>query len=167
MEQNLFKDSEMFMKKRPNFVTEQQKEDFYKRIAQEIIDNGWGDASVEDIIRDLKSISLHDSGYEIAKNLEYNNCFGYEIDTEFIEYLDGLCWEYDNLKRQNVVAWVKATSPKSKFKVGDRLIYKDKEVLVYGLHEETAEYIINNDMKVKGGRLIPYEEIDNTSCVAK
>lgn len=166
MEQQLFEDSEMFMKQRPNFVTEQQKEDYYKRIAREIIDNGWGDATIDDIVCDLKGVSLYDSGYEIAKYLEYNGC-GYEIETEFIEYLDGLGWEFDSLKRQNVVAWVKATNPKPKFKVGDRLIYKNKEVLVYGLREETAEYILSDDPKIKGGRLIPYEEVDDVCVVVQ
>lgn len=164
MVQQLFKDSEMFMKQRPNFVTEQQKEDYYKRIAQEINDNGWGDATIEDIVCDLEGVSLHDSGYEIAKYLEYNGG-DYEIDTEFIEFLDGLGWEFNSLKRQNLVAWVKATNPKPKFKVGDRLIYKNKEVLVYGLREETAEYILSDDLKIKGGRLIPYEEVDDVCVV--
>lgn len=166
MVQQLFKDSEMFMKQRPNFVTEQQKEKWYEQNAREIIVNGWSDAEIDDIVCDLKGVSLHDSGYEIAKHLEYNGC-DYEIETEFIEFLDGLGWEFDSLKRQNLVAWVKATNPKPKFKVGDRLIYKNKEVLVYGLREETAEYILSDDPKIKGGRLIPYEEVDDVCVVVQ
>lgn len=167
MGQQLFEDSEMFMKQRPNFVTEQQKEKWYEQNAREIIANGWSHAEIDDIVCDLKGVLLHDSGgYEIAKHLECNGC-GYEIETEFIEFLDGLGWEFDSLKRQNVVAWVKATNPKPKFKVGDRLIYKNKEVLIYGLREETAEYILSDDPKVKGGRLIPYEEVDDVSVIVQ
>lgn len=164
MENLLFEDSQMLVKQRPNFVTDQQKEAFYALNAQKIIDNGWSEDEIEDIICDLKEISLSESGYEIAKSLEIKNCY-YEIDTEFIEFLDGLSYEYDQLKTQNVKEWVKGKSPQPKFKVGDKLIYKDKEVLVYGIHEETARYIINDDIKIKGGKLIPYEEIDDVAIL--
>lgn len=159
MEQLLFNDSKMFMKQRPNFVTEKQKEAFYRLNAQYIIDNGWSEDNVDDIASDLKTVSLGDSGYEIAKSLERGYCC-YEIETEFIEFLDSLWSYYDELKTGNVISWVNATNPQHKFNVGDRLMYKENEVLVYELLENRAMYIINKDIKTKGGTLIPYEIID-------
>lgn len=160
MEHQLFNDSDMFMKQRPNFVTEKQKEAFYRLNAQYIVDNGWSEDSADDIAEDLKRIPLLDGGYEIAKSLERGDCC-YEIDTEFIEFLDSLWIDYSELKTENEKAWVKATNPHHKLNTGDRLTYNGKEVLVYGLHEETARYIINDDINVNGGTLVPYEKIDN------
>ena len=51
--EKLFTDAETFTKVRPTKITEQQQQDFYKTIAE-----------------DISRIHPHNSGYEIAKDLE-------------------------------------------------------------------------------------------------
>lgn len=169
----LFKDSEVYTKVRPTKITEQQKQDFYKKIAEEIIKGGWSTDEPEDIISDVSDISFHDSGYEIAKDLEgYGKKASYDIDTLFIEYLDDLGYDFSKILDKNIEEWVSVHNPKPKYDIGQKLIlektiYRDMQqgitLYVNGLDTKRACYLIDEDKEKKGGRVIPYEEIE-TSC---
>lgn len=41
MIEKLFNDSETFMKERPTKITDEQQQQFYKEVAEEIIGNDW------------------------------------------------------------------------------------------------------------------------------
>ena len=68
METLLFKDSEVFVKERPIKLSEKQEAEIWQKLAKEVIDNGWSDDDIDTIIEDLQSLSISDSGYEMAKD---------------------------------------------------------------------------------------------------
>jgi hypothetical protein len=169
--EKLFTDAETFTKVRPTKITEQQEQDFYKSIAEEIIENGWSDSDLEDVIADVSNISTHDSGYEIAKDLEgYGSKASYDIDTPFIEFLDNFGYEKDCILRKNVEAWVNAHNPQPKFQKGQKLIVettlnyekkKGETVYITGFSEKQACYLIDKDEKRQGGTVIAYEKVES------
>jgi hypothetical protein len=171
--EKLFTDAETFTKVRPTKITEQQAEDFYKTIAEEIIENGWSDSDLEDVISDVKNISTHHSGYKIAKDLEgFGSKASYDIDTPFIEFLDSYGYEKDCVLRKNVEAWVAAHNPQPKFNKGQKLLVaitlnhenkKDAIVYVIGFSEKQACYLIDKNPERQGGTVITYEKVE-TNC---
>ena len=168
--EKLFKDSEILTKLIPTEITQQQKDDFYKSIAQEIIENRWSHSDLEDIISDVSRIYCYDNGYEIAKSLE--GCGSeatYKIDTSFIEFLDNFGYEKDSILRQNVEAWVLAHNPILKFKKGQKLMIeitlnhekrKGEIVYVTGFDEKRACYLIDEDENRNGGTVIAYDKVE-------
>lgn len=171
--EKLFPDSETFTKLRPTKITEQQEQDFYKAISEEIIKNGWSKSDLEDVIEDISQISSHHSGYEIAKDLEgFRSKASYNIDTPFIEFLDNYGYEKNDILRENVKAWVSAHNPQPKFKKGQKLLVsitlnheKKKDAIVYviGFSKEIACYLIDENPKKQSGTVITYEKIE-TNC---
>jgi hypothetical protein len=168
--EKLFSDSEVFQKERPTTITDQQEQDFYKKMAEEIIKGGWSDDDVEDIMKDMAEISEYDSGYEIAKALEaYRSNARYDIDTEFIGFLDDFGYHKGEILTSNIKEWVKAHNPQHKFQKGQKLILettlnheqqKGMVVFVTGFNESVACYWIDEDETRKGGTVIPYEEVE-------
>ena len=168
----LFSDSEVFQKERPKTVTNQQLENFYKKIAEEIKKNGYSTSDLEEIIEDLEDLHpFIDTGYEMAKKLEDNWNADYEIDSGFIEYLEGLEWKYRNLIEENVKTWVKAHNPKPKFKVGDQILIdhslcygnnleKGKTAYITGIKEDTACYLVDQNPNRKGGTILEFEKVE-------
>ena len=139
--EKLFDDSETFQKERPTKITEQQENEVYSKLAKEIIKNGWCvDETEEDIIYDLKDLSMNDTGFEMAKHLEgYNMKCNYEIDTDFIYWLDDFEYRFRKVLEQNVRDWVKAINPKPLFEKGQKLIVK--EFINYKLKKEFKKKI--------------------------
>lgn len=174
--EKLFTDAETFTKVRPTKITEQQQKDFYKTIAEDIIANGWSDDDLEDVFADVSRIHPHNSGYEIAKDLEgYGSKASYNIDTTFIEFLDNFGYEKDCILRKNVEAWVLAHNPQPKFKKGQKLIVetilnyqKKKGAIVYvtGFSEKQACYLIDENSEKQGGTVISYEKVE-ANCIIK
>jgi len=167
----LFSDSETYTKVRPIKITAEQEQQFYKGLAEEIIDNKWSESDVEDIAEDISKLSLHDNGYEIAKSLEGSrNKAYYEIDVEFCEFLDCISWKKGNILENNVKDWVKAHNPQPKFLHRQRLIVekdlnREKKigtiVFVTGLAEERACYLIDENPEREGGTIIAYELVES------
>jgi len=123
--EKLFPDSEVMLNQRPTQITKEQQDNYFKEVAEEIIQNEWSSSSIERIIHDLHQISYSDSGYEIAKKLEsYPSKASYDIDTEFIEFLDDFDSNSNDILRENVKDWVKAFNPQHKFNKGQKLIVK-------------------------------------------
>lgn len=168
--EKLFSETEGFTKHRPTGITAQQSQALYKEIAQEIIENGWSNSSKVDIIKDLSNISFLDSGYEIAKSLEgfYSSAY-YEINSDFIEFLEDLCWRKDEVRRKNVETWVKANKPMPKYRKGqcllvkhdlNRVTRKGLTVYVTGFNESEACYLIDEDKNRAGGSVMAYEKVE-------
>jgi hypothetical protein len=170
--QTLFQDSETFQKERPKKLTEQQEQAFYKELADEIIDNGWSQSGVDNIISDLKEVyPFHDNGYELAKELEgFNMSASYDIDVRFVEWLEDLSYEYSKKVEENQKAWVKAHDVKPKFNISDKLkcskrisnsrFHQDDVVYIRNIHAETGKYVIHKDPDYKGGTVIDFEIIE-------
>ena len=169
--EKLFSDSETFTNERPTKITAAQEQEFYKEIAEEIIDNNWSESDVEDIAEDISNLSLHENGYELAKDLENgsrNNAY-YDIDVEFCEFLDNISWKKSDILRKNVKDWVAAHNPQPKFAEGQKLIVeidlnrekkKGAIVFVNGFNEKEAYYLIDENPEFKGGTIITYEKVE-------
>lgn len=172
METLLFKDSEVFVKERPIKLSEKQEAEIWHKLAKEVIDNGWSDDDIDTIIEDLQSLSMSDSGYEMAKDLEGFRANGsYYIDTSFIEWLDMLDSDFDDARRENVKRWVKAHDIKPKYEKGTQLVVKEhftrspelqvgKVIFVNGYYENEAKYCVSNEKDSKRNVLIIYENIE-------
>jgi hypothetical protein len=170
----LFPDSEVFQKERPTNITEQQAQDYYRGVAEEIIQNGWSKSPIEYIIEDVSEISEHDSGYEIAKELESFKKASYRIETPFIEFLDDFGYNKGDILRENIRAWAAATNPQPKFTKGQKLIietdlnYEQKKgtiIYVNSIYTEDACYVVDEDRERQGGYMIAYEKIESRCSV--
>ena len=177
METLLFKDSEVFVKERPSKLSEKQEAEIWQNLAKEVVKNGWSTDDIDTIIEDLQGLSMSDSGYEMAKDLEYFSANGsYDIDTSFIEWLDMLDSDFDDARRENVKRWVKAHDIKPKYDIGTQLVVNEhfsrspelqvgKEVFVNGYYKNEAKYCVSNEKDSKRNVLIIYENIERC-CVA-
>lgn len=170
--EQLFPDSELIQNKRPIKITEKQEWDFYEAIAKEIIKGNWSNSDLEDIIADVSQINKNDSGYEIAKELEgYRKEATYDIDTQFIEFLDDFGYRKDKILEANVKLWVKAHDPQPKFLVGTELIINKqlyrgeyeagKIIYITGYAKNRALYMFHSDKNHNGGVILPYELIES------
>jgi len=176
MEQ-LFDDSELIQKERPTKITEKQEVDYYKSVAEEILKNSWSNSDIEDIIHDLSEIGYRHSGYEIAKKLEdYRARGSYDIDTQFIEFLDDFFYHKDEILTENVKLWAKAHNPKPKLKKGQELIMEKRlnignekigqTLYVTGIDPTRACYYVHENKDNNGGYIIAYEKVES-SCKIK
>lgn len=177
METLLFKDSEMFVKERPDKLTEKQEAEIWHKLAKEVIDNKWSNEDINVIIEDLQKLSMSDSGYEMAKDLEgFGSNGNYNIDTSFIEWLDMLYSDFDDAKRENVKRWIKAHNIKPKYNEGTQLIIKEaisrnpelqigKVIFVNGFYENEAKYCVSNKKDSESNVLIVYEKIEKCCAV--
>ena len=171
----LFDDKEIFVKERPVKLTDKQIKEMCAVIADEIISNAWSKSEKGDIIEDIDWISFNDSGYEIAKGLESNGDASYDIDTSFIEFLDGLTWTKGDILNNNVKDWVKAHDPESKYCLDSKLAINTPlnalmvtgEIYVRGFQKELACYLVSYDPKEQGGSVIPYEKIESNCSLIK
>lgn len=172
METLLIKDSETFIKERPTKLSEKQETEIWQKLAKEVIDNGWSDDDIDTIIEDLQNLSMYDSGYEMAKDLEgFSSNGNYYINTSFIEWLDMLDSDFEDARRENVKRWVKALSIKPKYEIGTQLVVKEhftrspelqvrKVIVVNGYYEKEAKYCVSNEKDSKRNVLIIYENIE-------
>src|SRR3989304_6105776 len=122
----LFKDLEVFTEKRPEKLTEKQENEIWEKLAKEVIEGGWSNDNIDVIIEDLKNLSMSDSGYEMAKDLEGFVAKGnYKFDTSFIEWLDMLYSDFYDTKSKIIKEWVKVCNIKPKYKKDTKLIVKE------------------------------------------
>lgn len=175
--QTLFSDSETFQKERPTKPTEKQLEDFYLKMADEIKKEGFSDSAETEIVKDLKNLyPFNDNGFEMAKELDsYSAHAVYEINTSFCEWLDSLWHEYNDIKTENVKAWVNAHHPKSKFEKGDKLIINKnlcfgkavgQTVFVTGVKADEYYYLIDENQNRQGGTILACERVEDCCSLA-
>lgn len=174
----LFEDSELFDKERPKTMTVIQSIKMYRDIAEDIMRNGWSKpwSLMEDIISDLEDISLHESGFEIAKELEATRNANYDFTPQFIEYLDGVGFKEISIIDQNIRNWVSAHDIKPKLKVCDTFtlkktvkphskLIKGSMWIVHRIDDDVAIYvlkeILSDTMESPVKHFAKYEEIEN------
>ena len=171
MGDKLFADSEVFQKERPTKITDIQEQEFYKEFAQGIIDGKWSSDDLESIIQDVSDLSVHENGYELAKSLESYSCkASYDIDSEFVEYLDCFSHRKSGILTMNVRDWVKAHNPQPRFEIGQKLliekplhqrVMRSGFIYVVGYFKDEAKYIVNVDPAKNGcGSLFTYEKVE-------
>src|SRR5690606_2298927 len=115
MGNTLFSDKDVFQKERPATITEAQENEFFQKMTAEIISDGWSRSNMAVIVSDLKELYPLDDGFEMAKDLEGYRFRGhYNIDSGFVEWLEGLDSEYGQVIQENVKAWVQAHDIKPK-----------------------------------------------------
>lgn len=123
-QEKLFSEREILLNKRPRDLSNEQKEEFFKSIAEEIIANKWSSSPLENIMEDFQDLDLNQDGYDIAKELD--RTFGlsayYDIDTFFVEYLDSLYGQKYDIIRKNLLLWEKTFNIQPLFKDGQKLI---------------------------------------------
>lgn len=169
----LFSDSDTFIKERPTKLSEKHKKKLYRELAQEIIDNRWSYEDVSIIAKDLKELSLSDSGYEKAKHLE-KWCRGrYKVDMEFVNWLDSISTEFDMAKHTLAKRWVKAHNIQPLYAVGamlciQSLLFVFKEdgyrigniIYVNGYRMEEGLYCVSPNLGDTTNMLFTYEKIE-------
>lgn len=164
----LFPDSETFVKDRPTKLTPNQEKELYRSLAKDMKAHGFAAEyqDEESIIKDLKSLSSWQDGYEKAKDLERK---GYEINTEFVQWLDDIEYDRRSLLRSTVTQWVEAHSITPGYEKGQKL---QATGVVHGYHEEgdvlfitsinrkSATYCIDKNPENNGGLVRTYEDIE-------
>jgi len=168
----LFDDTLFIQKERPTKITKQQEEKMFINLAKEVIKNKYSFDGEETISEDLKGLSLHDNGFEKAKNLESDGNASYTFDGEFIDWLDGMDYSRESILKENVKLWVKSHNPQPKIEKGTKLIINEslnfflkdlrKDCIVYvtGVNMEQAYYTISADKDNKGGCILAFEKVE-------
>jgi len=166
----LFNDSEVFQKERPTKPTDAQLDKFYYDSAKEIVNQGYSDSDLEDIVEDLKDLKpFNDSGFEMGKKLDRRSHASYDLSTMFLEHLEGLEWDYRQVNENNVKTWVKAHNIQPQFPKGTKLIVKEslhwksktgEELYITGGNPELAVYYVNANPNENGGTVLPYELVE-------
>ncbi len=164
--EKLFKDSETFQKDRPIKATDAQIKKMYSDLSDEIIERGWSDESKESIIADLIELNFSDAAFEKAKTMD--DFGGYNMEVDFIEWLDDLYWEKRNAIEKNVKEWVKAHGVKPTYEKGTKLIITTtinmhllaKSIVYINGHKlDTACYLVDKDKNKNGGTVLSYEKV--------
>lgn len=178
VEQNLFPEKEMFVKERPLKLPKVKEDEFLLKMAKEIIESNWTKYSPEpeEVAKDLEEIMSYDSGFEAAKRLEdYGDC-SYNFQTDFIEFLEQLDYERRNALDELVKEWVKIHEIKPMFQKGIKLIvnidighiYKLGQIIyITGIKEETACYLLWDDINHNGGYAVAFERVENSCAITE
>jgi hypothetical protein len=167
--EKLFDDTLFVQKERPTKITEQQEGKMYLELAKDCIEQQFSSDDEETIAEDLKELYFCDSGYEQAKDLERNGKASYEINGEFIDWLDWIGHKRSEILSENVKLWVRAHNPQRKFEKGTKLkivstLNREKLageiVYITGFREDEANYLVDKDQNRQGGTVISYEKVE-------
>lgn len=157
---------------RPKKLNGEQLDEFYLEVAKDIINNGWSENTVDEIVSDLKGSWLSSSsGYEISRSLDEFGVCCYSIDSSFIEYFEDLECVYTGKVRNLVFLWVKENDIKPKHELGTVLIVdeefsssKDLSVgslfYINKIDSELALYGVFGKSGSSKNILIPFELIE-------
>lgn len=193
-----FMDSETFTAKRPEGLTKKQRDAVLISLAQEIVENGWVDEDYlnydeddyedcdddiedgnpygiySDIVEDLESISTTGNGYEMAKSLENNKNCCYDIDADFVSWLEDFEYNFIRAKHENIKAWVAAHGIKPKYPVGSvftttKDIHKNlpagTTLYINSIYSEYAQYCVWSERDSKRNVLVNFEDLENSICI--
>lgn len=164
----LFPDSETFTKERPTEMTSKQSDELYLKLAKEVINEGWSNSDPKDIAESIKEIPYYlNNGYERAKYLE-DHCFWTGIEVSFVEWLDSLDDQINDVIKENVKAWVQAHNIQPQFKKGDTLNVQNNFsgyitgdiIHVTNIYPDEARYTVDVDPNRRGGYLIAFEKVE-------
>lgn len=174
--EKLFDDTLFVQKERPTKITKQQEEKMYLDLSKDCIEQQFSSDDEETIVEDLKELSFCDSGYEKAKDLERNEKASYEIDGDFIDWLDCIDHRRSEILSENVKLWVKAHNPQRKFEKGTKLkivstLNREKLageiVYITGFREDEDNYLVDKDQNRQGGTVISYEKVESNCEVSE
>ena len=176
--EKLFDDTLLIQKERPTKITKQQEEKMFIDLAKECIKYQYSSDDEETIAEDLKELSTNDSGFEKAKDLEDNGNASYEIDGDFIDWLDWTDHKRSEILTENVKLWVKAHNPQPKLENGTKLkiveslsyskdLRKDCVAYVTGINMEQAYYTISDDKEKQGGYVLAFEKVESNCEVSE
>lgn len=169
--EKLFDDTLLIQKERPMQITKQQEEKMFVDLAKECIKQQYSSDDEETIAEDLKELSINDSGFEKAKDLEDNGNADYEFSGDFIDWLDNIDSNRCAVLEENVKLWVKAHNPQPKFEKGNKLLINEslscitslrKNCIVYvtTINMERAYYCISEDKDMQGGYRFAFEKVE-------
>lgn len=175
MEQKLpFEEKHVFITKRPDFITKKQEDKLYSNLANEIFLNDWCDSNedIEEVINDLKNLNFDENGYYNAKQLESNGEAWYNIDSEFVNFLDNIQYLIDDLKTKNVEEWVKIHDIKPKLNLNDKLkvinkipktinIFPGDTIYINNIVYSQAIYLISKEKNNNRNFLVNFEDLEN------
>ena len=170
----LFHDSELFQKERPIKITEQQKTELINDSVEHIISKYIKNIDKEDIVEMLeyyypfKTFNDIDDDYDYIEE-EISNKFNIQINEELFGHLNYLSMKIDKSLVENVKQWVNAHSIKLKYNDYQYLkVLKpfgrfkvDDIIVVNGVYNETARYIVDKDYNIGLGTIIDGEVIEN------
>jgi hypothetical protein len=168
--EKLFDDTLLVSKKRPTTITAQQSEKLFEELAEEVLVNEYSDDEVDLIKEDLKELSLNQSGFEIAKDLDSQGRADYDFEGDFIDWLGNMSSRRDEIVRENVKLWAKAHNPQPKFRKGDELVVTDTIaymikpnliLYVYDIRMDEGIYIMAKDKEQQGGYLLEFERVED------
>lgn len=98
-------------------------------------------------------------GYELAKSLDDRH--GYDVDTAFVDDMECVISNVDNVLKLAEKDWVTAYSPLPPFEIGSRLTLWDGNGIITGINEHAAAtYSVLMDSEPKDSttrRLIKFE----------
>ena len=163
--------------KRPNELPEKEHKEFFSGLADEIIKNKWDSyCCKEDIISDLEDLSMSDSGFEKAKELD-DTCNYDDISVEFIEWLDDIEYRYIKKVETLVKEWVQEKSIEPKLELGDCLVIKENvfydkkfqvgtEIYVNKIFEDTAKYGVWTEKSSQRNLIVSFEKLEG-ACEIK
>ena len=173
----IFNEKDTFQKERPKGITDLQRQNLIKKLAGEIIDNGWSDSKIEVIITDLDSLSAWGAGFKLAKELDSNApACRYRIDADFIEWLDDFGIGFTEIKFQNLKAWVSAHNVKPKFAKGQKLKIKNKipffsgffdTIYINSIDRKHALYYVGAALGNYLNAAYDFEDIENNCEILK
>jgi len=165
----LFDDTLFVSKERPVKITDQQETQMFIDLAKDVIKYGYSDSDEETIAEDLKNLSFCSSGFERAKDLDSNGNASYEIDGEFVDWLDDIEYARSVILAANVQLWVTAHNPQPKFKEGTKLkvittLNREKLagsiIYVTAVRPLVAEYLVDENETRPGGTVMSYERVE-------
>lgn len=142
--------------KRPDFHSEETKEEFLILVREEVRKFLAADEDVAEIDDEYlddnlstlwTAIEYNDDGYHIAHDLERD---GWEGSTELVEFAENLLWKKYSARDIAVEKWITANGLVPHFKVGDNVTYKfrkdfkdqEKQGEVTRVEEKRGQYII-------------------------
>jgi len=155
VQQKLFKDSEIFVKERPKYLTNRQEEKLLQKFALNIIHKGYSKSNMENIMNDIQQLEDYEAEEEANEFLEYYSEANYlsiaNIKNIFQEYLS----EKNELERQNVLQWIHAHKIRPLFHIGETIIIKSnsqniklthgKKLVIENIYFDQAQYLLSDN----------------------
>jgi hypothetical protein len=166
----LFDDTYLVENKRPTEITPQQKNELFLILAKEAVKKQFSSDSLENIADDFSHLSMNDTGFEMAKQLDdaYSSEFTY--DGEFIDFLDTFSHRRDQILQENTRLWIKAHNIQPKYAIDtslkivesfNRNLKKDTVLYITNIRGSDGTYVVSIDKGAQGGYIIAYERVES------
>ena len=155
VQQKLFKDSEIFVKERPKYLTNRQEEKLLQKFALKIINRGYSRSNLGSIMNDIQELEEYEAEEEVDEFLEYYSEANYlsatNIKNIFQEYLS----EKNEIERQNILQWIHAHKIRPLFHIGEIVIInsnnqnanltRGKKLVIENIYFDQAQYLLSDN----------------------